>query len=95
VTALAQSPAIDVVGIGFASGQVSIYDIPIARITEQYLEHIDRVPNLHCKMRHTHHQFGPLDAHGWHCLAAIHQNIHRKQIERIVVIATNPDSLIL
>jgi len=65
------------------------------KITEQYLEHIDRMPNLHCKMRHTHHQFGPLDAHGWHCLAAIHQNIHRKQIERIVVIATNPDSLIL
>ena len=27
VTALAQSPAIDVVGIGFASGEVSIYDI--------------------------------------------------------------------
>jgi U3 small nucleolar RNA-associated protein 21 len=27
VTALAQSPAIDVVGIGFVSGEVSIYDI--------------------------------------------------------------------
>ena len=27
MTALAQSPAIDVVGIGFASGEVSIYDI--------------------------------------------------------------------
>lgn len=27
VTALAQSPAIDVVGVGFASGEVSIYDI--------------------------------------------------------------------
>jgi len=65
------------------------------KTTEQYLERIDRVSNLHCKMRHTHHQFGPLDAHGWHCLAAIHQQIHRRQIERIVVIATNPDSLIL
>jgi U3 small nucleolar RNA-associated protein 21 len=27
MTALAQSPAIDVVGIGFASGDISIYDI--------------------------------------------------------------------
>ncbi len=27
VTALAQSPAVDVVGIGFASGEISIYDI--------------------------------------------------------------------
>jgi hypothetical protein len=27
VTSIAQSPAIDVVGIGFASGEVSIYDI--------------------------------------------------------------------
>jgi hypothetical protein len=27
MTALAQSPAIDVIGIGFASGEISIYDI--------------------------------------------------------------------
>ncbi len=27
VTALAQSPAIDVVGVGFASGEISVYDI--------------------------------------------------------------------
>lgn len=27
ITALVQSPAVDVVGIGFASGEVSIYDI--------------------------------------------------------------------
>jgi len=65
------------------------------KITEQYLERVDRASALHSTMRHTHHQFGPLDAHGWHCLAGIHQQIHRKQIERIVVIATSPDSLIL
>lgn len=65
------------------------------KITEQYLERVDRAPTLHSTIKHTHHQFGPLDAHGWHCLAGIHQQVHRKQIERIVVIATNPDSLIL
>jgi U3 small nucleolar RNA-associated protein 21 len=27
VTALAQSPAIDILGVGFASGEISIYDI--------------------------------------------------------------------
>lgn len=27
ITALTQSPAVDIVGIGFASGEVSIYDI--------------------------------------------------------------------
>lgn len=27
ITALAQSPAIDVVGVGFASGEISVYDI--------------------------------------------------------------------
>lgn len=27
ITALAQSPAIDVVGIGFTSGEVSVYDV--------------------------------------------------------------------
>lgn len=27
ITALAQSPAIDVVGIGFASGEISVYDV--------------------------------------------------------------------
>jgi U3 small nucleolar RNA-associated protein 21 len=27
VTALAQSPAIDVMGVGFASGEISVYDI--------------------------------------------------------------------
>ncbi len=30
-----------------------------------------------------HPWFGPLDAHRWHCLLGIHQQIHRKQIEAI------------
>lgn len=27
ITALAQSPAIDVIGVGFASGEISVYDV--------------------------------------------------------------------
>lgn len=41
-------------------------------------------PNLKTKMRFAHPWFGPLDAAGWHALAAGHMGIHRVQIERIV-----------
>jgi len=33
---------------------------------------------------HGHPWFGELDAHQWACLGAVHQSIHRKQMERIV-----------
>ena len=41
-------------------------------------------PNLKTSMRHEHPWFGPLDAAGWHMLAAVHLGIHRAQIERII-----------
>lgn len=31
-----------------------------------------------------HPWFGALSAHGWHCLAALHMGIHRRQVEEIV-----------
>ena len=34
--------------------------------------------------RHPHPWFGPMTAFDWHCLAAIHQWVHRRQLERIV-----------
>jgi hypothetical protein len=40
--------------------------------------------NKGSKGTHAHPWFGPLDAHGWHCLAAIHQSIHRRQIQAIL-----------
>ena len=40
--------------------------------------------NLKTKLRYAHPWFGPLDAHGWHALAAGHLGIHRVQIERII-----------
>ena len=36
------------------------------------------------KSRHPHPWFGKLNAHQWMCLGAVHQSIHRKQMERIV-----------
>jgi len=38
---------------------------------------------LKTQLRFAHPWFGPLDAHGWHALAAGHLGIHRVQIERI------------
>lgn len=35
-------------------------------------------------LKQAHPWFGPMTAHQWHCLAASHMHIHRKQIEAIV-----------
>jgi hypothetical protein len=42
------------------------------------------VKDLSTSARYAHPWFGPLDAAGWHALAAGHLQIHRQQIERIV-----------
>ncbi len=35
------------------------------------------------RARFPHPWFGPIDAHRWHCLNALHQRLHRTQIEAI------------
>jgi hypothetical protein len=35
-------------------------------------------------LTHPHPYFGQLTAHGWLCLAALHQAVHRRQVERII-----------
>jgi uncharacterized damage-inducible protein DinB len=52
--------------------------------TADYLERIQRLSSLQSQARHAHPWFGPLNAHQWHCLAAIHQTIHRRQLEAIM-----------
>ena len=44
---------------------------------------VPRWPALRTRCRHAHPWFGPLDAHGWLCLAGMHHAIHRRQLERI------------
>lgn len=53
-------------------------------VTRRYAEALAKSPSLTAPVRHEHPWFGALDAHGWHCLAATHHTIHRRQIERIV-----------
>jgi len=47
------------------------------------LEVVARIPDLKTALRYEHPWFGPLDAAGWHALAAMHLGIHRAQIEAI------------
>lgn len=41
-------------------------------------------PDLRTAARYPHPWFGPLDAAGWHALAATHLGVHREQLERIL-----------
>ncbi|MBH0179911.1 MAG: DinB family protein [Nitrospira sp.] len=38
---------------------------------------VARLGTLGRRMRHPHPWFGPITAHDWHCLAGIHQLVHR------------------
>src|SRR5690242_14290838 len=54
------------------------------RSCDDLLATVAAVPNLRTKVRHVHPWFGPLDAGGWHMLAAGHLGVHRTQIEQII-----------
>lgn len=45
---------------------------------------VESKPNLRTTIRFAHPWFGPLDAAGWHAMAAMHMGIHRAQIDRIL-----------
>jgi hypothetical protein len=49
-----------------------------------YESTVTRLGILSRRVRHPHPWFGPMPAHDWHCLAAIHHRVHRPQLERIV-----------
>jgi hypothetical protein len=55
-----------------------------ATCLDDYPRRIAALASLHTRAKHRHPWFGPLTAHEWHCLAAGHQRIHRRQVERIV-----------
>ena len=50
---------------------------------DELLAAVAAVPDLKTRGRFSHPWFGPLDAAGWHTLAAGHMGIHRAQIQRI------------
>lgn len=57
-------------------------------LSDEYFQTIDRLissrGNLRTNARYRHPWFGTLNAHQWHCLAAVHQRIHRRQAQKII-----------
>jgi len=51
---------------------------------DDLLAAVEVVENLNTPQRYAHPWFGPLNAAGWHALAAEHHGIHRVQIQRII-----------
>lgn len=54
------------------------------RAVGSYKSVVTRLGTLGRQLRHAHPWFGPMTAHDWHCLAAIHSWVHRRQMERVV-----------
>lgn len=52
-------------------------------VVRKYEDMLGKLSGLRSAARHPHPWFGPLDAHGWHCLAAVHHSIHRRQLQVI------------
>ena len=50
----------------------------------RWQEALAGIGELRTAARHAHPWFGPLDAHGWLALGAVHHGIHRRQMERVV-----------
>ncbi len=51
---------------------------------DAFLSKIAAVADLKTQAKYAHPWFGPLDAAGWHALAATHMAIHRAQIAKII-----------
>jgi hypothetical protein len=55
-----------------------------ANSCEKLMGTFGRIADLRTEAEHAHPWFGPLDASGWHALAAFHMRLHRSQVERII-----------
>ena len=57
-------------------------------LTQVYVATVEQLlesrGNLETSARYRHPWFGRLNAHQWHCLAAVHQRIHRRQMQKLV-----------
>jgi hypothetical protein len=53
-------------------------------VNQRYWAFVKSHQLLRSALRHEHPWFGPLDGHGWHVFASAHQNIHRRQIFKIL-----------
>ncbi|MGB5834955.1 MAG: DinB family protein [Thiohalocapsa sp.] len=56
----------------------------LALLVDRYTDMVEKLGNLRAGIAHPHPWFGLLSAAQWHALAAVHNSVHRRQIERIV-----------
>jgi hypothetical protein len=72
-TAAVKPPVVDATAIGaFREG------------CDRFQEVVAPISDLRTAARYRHPWFGPLDAGGWHAMAAFHLRLHRKQVEAIL-----------
>jgi DinB superfamily len=94
---LAVSEVIRLLGVGqVPAGEARTADVkPDAGVDHQVIGDFERscervvhcaaaVPNLKTPRRFAHPWFGTLDGAGWHFLAGVHLQLHRRQIEQIL-----------
>lgn len=56
----------------------------LANVVERYTDMVDKLGNLRAGIRYPHPWFGELSAAQWHALAAVHNSVHRRQVQRIL-----------
>jgi hypothetical protein len=56
----------------------------LANVVERYTDMVDKLGNLRAGTRYPHPWFGDLSAAQWHALAAVHNSVHRRQVQRIL-----------
>lgn len=56
----------------------------LAHVVERYTDMVDKLGNLSAGSRYPHPWYGELSAAQWHALAAVHNSVHRRQVQRIL-----------
>jgi hypothetical protein len=57
---------------------------PYEASCEGYLQLLSLAASMRTNVRYPHPWFGPLDAHGWYAMGAMHMGIHAAQIREIL-----------
>ncbi|MBN8548523.1 MAG: DinB family protein [Deltaproteobacteria bacterium] len=57
-------------------------------VCADYAARITKISDLNSTLTHRHPWFGPLNAHGWNCLAAVHHGVHLRQLNAILAAAS-------
>lgn len=68
------------------TGREAVSDLE--SILAEFERRVAQFPGWPGAGRHRHPWFGPLNAHGWLCMTAIHHGIHLRQLKRVLKAAS-------